>query len=334
MEAQRLHGAPSESERDSRGLSSSDSSGSSSEEETGRPSQSMKEAHARWTTTYDVALANALVQQILQGKTTKNGFSKKTWSLIRTGFNRKTGCNYTHRQIRNRKGALKMQYKVVKQLLGHPGFKWDETQHMVTAEDAVWDDYLKANPDAEKFRMLRFPAYDQFSIISGDVGAKLRLGKSTQHPSLEVRTPDDTQQSAQEQVDTDEPALAMVAVRDKDSACLARDPDSVQRCNKRQLMTPSGSGHQRRRESSSSDLAEAFFEFADALRCKTHASVPTGDPYAIGKCIKELESIKGVTDEDVFGAIDVFRDSLLREAFMTMQPQRRLRWIRTQLNMA
>ncbi|XP_043715421.1 L10-interacting MYB domain-containing protein-like [Telopea speciosissima] len=331
MEAQRRHGAPSESERDSRGLSSSDSSGFSSQDEIGRPSQSIKEPHARWTTTYDIELANALVQQILHGKTTKNGFSKKTWSLIRTGFNRKTGCNYTHQQIRNRKGALKTQYKVVKQLLGLPGFKWDETRHMVTAEDAVWDDYLKANPDAEKFRMLRFPVYDQFSIISGDVGAKLRLGKSSQPPSLEVSTPDDTRQSAQEQFDTDEPALAMVSVQDKDSAYLARDPEIIQRCNKRQLMKPSGPDHQRRRESNSSDLAEAFFEFADALRCKTHASASTGDPYAISKCIKELESIKGVTDEDVFGAIDVFKDPLLREAFLTMQPQRRLRWIRTQL---
>ncbi|XP_042489224.1 L10-interacting MYB domain-containing protein-like isoform X2 [Macadamia integrifolia] len=274
-----------------------------------------------------------MVQQVLQGKTTKNGFSKKAWAVIRTDFNRKTGCYYTQQQIRNRKGVLKMQYKNVKQLLGHPGFKWDETRHMVIAEDDVWDDYLKANPEAEKFKTLRFPAYDQLSIISGDVGAKLRLAKSSQHPSLEASTPDDTQQSAQEQADTNEPVGPLLAVQDKDSAYLASNADIIQRCNKRQSMTPSGLSHRRRKESNSNDLAEAFFECADALRCKTHASAPSGDPYAMSKCVTELESIKGITDEDVFGAIDVFRDPLLREAFMTMQPQRRLRWIRTRLNM-
>ncbi|KAF8394249.1 hypothetical protein HHK36_020456 [Tetracentron sinense] len=275
-----------------------------------------------------------MVDQILQGKTTKNGFNKQAWSQMRTEFNKKTGCDYNQNQLRNRKGVLKSQYQSVKGLLEQPGFYWDENQQMVTAEDAVWNEYLKVHPDADKFRIQPFPVYEQLCIITGDPSTNGRYAKSSQHWSLGDNTPDYTQHSVQEQADTNElPGNLPLVGQDKDSAHLDRDPDNTGNRSKRRSTAQSSSSHTRRKESVASDLAEAVFEFADALRFKTLATTPFIDPYAISKCIKELEAIKGVTDQEVFGAIDVFRDPLLREAFMTMQPQRRLRWLRTQIKL-
>nr|GEV42603.1 bifunctional nuclease 2 [Tanacetum cinerariifolium] len=43
--------------------------------------------------------------------------------------------------------SLWNQFNDVKNMLGHGGFSWDATRHMVVADDYVWETYVKAHPN-------------------------------------------------------------------------------------------------------------------------------------------------------------------------------------------
>ncbi|KAF8400520.1 hypothetical protein HHK36_013819 [Tetracentron sinense] len=45
------------------------------------------------------------------------------------------------------------------------GFGWDDTKKMVTADDSVWDEYLKSHSDARPYRTKSIPDFDSFSLI-------------------------------------------------------------------------------------------------------------------------------------------------------------------------
>ncbi|KAI3851935.1 hypothetical protein MKW98_019934 [Papaver atlanticum] len=60
------------------------------------------------------------------------------------------------------------QYLCVRGLLGHGGFEWDKTLQMVKADAHVWDDYIKAHPDARQYRVRPVPHYKDLCIVYGD----------------------------------------------------------------------------------------------------------------------------------------------------------------------
>lgn len=53
----------------------------------------------------------------------------------------------------------KKQFRILKELLAHKGFEWDEAKKMVAAENSVWNNYIKG-----KFIEL----YDEWCNIMGE----------------------------------------------------------------------------------------------------------------------------------------------------------------------
>ena len=58
-------------------------------------------------------------------------------------FNARFGFKYDIDILKNRYKTLRRQYNVIKNLLELDGFVWDDTRQMVTADDSVWQDYIK-----------------------------------------------------------------------------------------------------------------------------------------------------------------------------------------------
>ncbi|KAK8987295.1 hypothetical protein V6N11_027051 [Hibiscus sabdariffa] len=84
--------------------------------------------------------------------------------------------NLEENQIKNRYNVMKKDYGVVKTLLGHNGFGWDETRQMVVADDKVWDNYIAKHvpprASAHKKRVcydvgetIETAIYDMFSTV-------------------------------------------------------------------------------------------------------------------------------------------------------------------------
>ncbi|KAL0330883.1 UNVERIFIED_CONTAM: hypothetical protein Sangu_1633800 [Sesamum angustifolium] len=92
-----------------------------------------------------------------------------------SGSSRLASDNYTGEKLsiqiwevlKNRYKHFRKQYNDVMILLQHKGFSWDESREMVTAEDHVWDAYIKAHPDARSYRVKTVPCYHKLCVIYG-----------------------------------------------------------------------------------------------------------------------------------------------------------------------
>lgn len=82
-------------------------------------------------------------------------FSKRAWKHMSSMFNAKFKFQYEKDVLKNRHKTLRNLYRDVKNLLAQPGFSWDEKRNMVTADNHVWDEYLKV-PNFENYSINLF----------------------------------------------------------------------------------------------------------------------------------------------------------------------------------
>ncbi|KAJ4834782.1 hypothetical protein Tsubulata_002188, partial [Turnera subulata] len=72
--------------------------------------------------------------------------------------------------IESRMRTLKTHFSILYDMIagrGTSGFGWDNDRKCITAENSVWEEYLKSHLDAEPFRYKSFPFYEELSIIFG-----------------------------------------------------------------------------------------------------------------------------------------------------------------------
>ncbi|PQQ09203.1 uncharacterized protein Pyn_31348 [Prunus yedoensis var. nudiflora] len=76
---------------------------------------------------------------------------------------------------KRKKSFLKQLYKKllkyytdVRSILAIKGFYWDEKEQMIVADDDVWDNYIKALPDAHLYRKKPLLNYQDLNLIYGN----------------------------------------------------------------------------------------------------------------------------------------------------------------------
>ncbi|XP_040994352.1 L10-interacting MYB domain-containing protein-like [Juglans microcarpa x Juglans regia] len=121
-----------------------------------------------WTSEMDRCLSDILVEQVKKGNRIDGTFKAAAYRAALTALNENFGLDLTKGHIQNRLKTWKKQFGILKELLPHKGFRWDETQKMVIADNSVWNDYIKTHPDARIFRNRHIQNYDQLYIIFGD----------------------------------------------------------------------------------------------------------------------------------------------------------------------
>lgn len=84
-----------------------------------------------------------MVAHVHKGNQVGGVFSKRAWMEMISSFNEKFSFDYSLEILKNRHKTLRRQYNYIKNLLDLDGFVWDETRQMVTADDCVWQDYIK-----------------------------------------------------------------------------------------------------------------------------------------------------------------------------------------------
>lgn len=104
---------------------------------------------AEWTPSRDAHLVELFIDQHNCGRTAYNEFKNEVIRSVTLDFNKKFGLNLEENQIKNRYNVMKKDYGVVKTLLGHTGFGWDEIRQMVVADDKVWDSYIAVSSSLE-----------------------------------------------------------------------------------------------------------------------------------------------------------------------------------------
>lgn len=97
-----------------------------------------------WTPEMDRYFIELMVEQVEKGNRIDDTlFSKRAWKHMILLFNAKFKFQYEKDVLKNRHKTLRNLYKAVKNLLEQRGFSWDETRRMVTADNTVWDEYIK-----------------------------------------------------------------------------------------------------------------------------------------------------------------------------------------------
>lgn len=97
----------------------------------------------RWTEEMDRCLGEILVEQVKKGHKIDNILQREAYDTAHTALSEKFGPDLTRDHIRNRLRTWKKQYGVLKELLSHTGFEWDETRKTIIANDSMWNDYVK-----------------------------------------------------------------------------------------------------------------------------------------------------------------------------------------------
>ncbi|OVA18483.1 Myb/SANT-like domain [Macleaya cordata] len=145
---------------------------------------SIDRGRTKWTPPMDRCFIDIMLEQVHDGNKIHNSFRKKAWVEMVASFNEKSGLQLDKEVLRNRSKKLRMQYSAVKVLLDHDGFHWDDTRKMVTADSDVWDNYLKAHPEAQTFKTKTIPNYNDLCVIYGNETVNGRYNALSHNLSL------------------------------------------------------------------------------------------------------------------------------------------------------
>lgn len=96
-----------------------------------------------WHPPMDRYFIGLMLDQARSGNQIEGAFRKQAWTEMVKLFNAKFDSSFTVDVLKNRYKTLRRQYNAIKSLLRSDGFGWDDERHMVTADDNVWQDYIK-----------------------------------------------------------------------------------------------------------------------------------------------------------------------------------------------
>ncbi|KAL4637123.1 hypothetical protein ACB092_03G058000 [Castanea dentata] len=121
-----------------------------------------------WTPAMDRYFVKLLLDQLKKGNKICNTFKKQAWNDMLTLFNGKFGSKYGKTFLKHRFKKLLKYYTDVKSLLEVKGFSWDEIQQKISADDYLWDNYIKAHPDAHSYRRKTLLNFCELKLIFGN----------------------------------------------------------------------------------------------------------------------------------------------------------------------
>ncbi|KAF2601030.1 hypothetical protein F2Q68_00009668 [Brassica cretica] len=121
-----------------------------------------------WHPPMDRYFIGLMLDQARSGNQIEGAFRKQAWTEMVKLFNAKFDSSFTVDVLKNRYKTMRRQYNAIKSLLRSDGFCWDDERHMVTADDNVWQDYIKAHRDARQFMTRPIPYYKDLCVVCGD----------------------------------------------------------------------------------------------------------------------------------------------------------------------
>ena len=95
-----------------------------------------------WTTKMDHLLATTLVEQEKEGSKVDGAWKPVECAALQV-LNENLGDGLTKEHVRSRLKTWKKRFHILKELLAHKGFEWDEAKKRVAAENSVWNNYIK-----------------------------------------------------------------------------------------------------------------------------------------------------------------------------------------------
>jgi hypothetical protein len=137
-----------------------------SDEEKEIKAEKEKKPNHIWTNNQKEALLTFIIDQILLGKGTDNGNLKaEGWTCVVKKMIEQFSIKFKREQLKNQKGAIRKIYIDMSFLLKQSGFGWDPNTGMVTADEDIWDNLIKASRFTLYFNTCGFAYHCFFRLI-------------------------------------------------------------------------------------------------------------------------------------------------------------------------
>lgn len=120
-----------------------------------------------WTSAMDHYFIELMLDQLRKGNKFTERFNALAWEDMLALFNTKFVSQFDKASLKRRFKRLSKYCSDVQRLLQQKGFSWDDTQQMITADDSIWDKYIKTHPDARTYRKKRLLNFHDLSLIFG-----------------------------------------------------------------------------------------------------------------------------------------------------------------------
>ncbi|XP_010274349.1 PREDICTED: L10-interacting MYB domain-containing protein-like isoform X2 [Nelumbo nucifera] len=274
-----------------------------------------------WTMTMDHYFVELMKDQVHKGNKIGHIFKKKAWVQMIASFNENFGFQYEKDVLKNRYKNLRRQYNNIKILLGQSGFSLDETQQMVIADNCVWDDYIKAHPNARVFRNRVIPYYSDLCMIYGDTTTDIKFNHLDQGGEL------DNIVNVQSVVTPGGQHSQAMPVAQGGLMHSSRNFDTLDQQNKRRSEIPSTYQHSRKsRRCLHNDMMEALHKMAMAITSLTNKK-EIDNSFSTENVIGLLQAVPDMDEELLLDACDILEDETNAKIFLALDATLRKKWL-------
>lgn len=272
-----------------------------------------------WQPPMDRFFIDLMLEQVQKGNQIDGIFRKQSWAEMIASFNTKFGFNYDVDVLKNRYKTLRRQYNVIKNLLDLDGFLWDETRQMITADDYVWQDYIKGHTDARQFMTRPVPYYKDLCVIcdpSFDARDCLSGQGIKQHHDAEDGKLSIGFQSPVTSVSSEEQASV------KESTHLGPK-------NKRELESMSSFDHNKKLRGEDESMVNAIREMASVVSSLSDKKKNDNNSSSISieTVIEAIQALPNMDEDLVLDACDLLEDERKAKTFIALDVKLRRKWL-------
>lgn len=275
-----------------------------------------------WQPPMDRCFINLMLAHVRKGNRADGVFSKQAWMEMISSFNEKFGFDYTLEILKNRYKTLRRQYNLIRSLLDMDGFVWDEARQMVTADDCVWQDYIKGHTDARQFMTRPLPYYKDLCVICD--------------PTFDENETSLPQEFLDHQnvvgVKTESPLASktghspIASHSNEDQFSGVRELAHTGQNQKRRLDNCSGSASPKKPRGDEHGMVVALQEMATAV---SSLSTKSNDDNSISieNVIQAVQALPDMDEDLVLDACDFLEDERKAKTFLALDAKLRKKWL-------
>uniref|UniRef100_A0A2P2JI35 L10-interacting MYB domain-containing protein n=2 Tax=Rhizophora mucronata TaxID=61149 RepID=A0A2P2JI35_RHIMU len=283
-----------------------------------------------WQPPMDRYFIDLMLEQLRKGNQIDGVFRKQAWIDMITSFNAKFGFHFDVDVLKNRYKTLRRQYNVIKNLLELDGFSWDDARQMVTADDYVWQDYIKTQTVARQFMTRPIPYYKDLCMICNDQNVDESDCFSTQYLEQE----DDVQLGKFHGGSLMSPSpAASVSSEDifgdlLESASRGSEAVTADQQNKRPLEKQSNCPQHKRSRGKEEGMSCALQDVAtEVLSSPDKAKDENSNSMSIEDVVKAVQALPDMDEDLILDACDFLEDEVKAKTFMALDVKLRKKWL-------
>ncbi|RVX04394.1 L10-interacting MYB domain-containing protein [Vitis vinifera] len=297
-----------------------------------------------WRGNTEKIFIDIMVNEVNKGNMDSGTFSTNTWRMILLEVNSQGKRNFNLKQLKQKFNRLRAMHREFSDLLKHTGFGWDAETNTVHALEETWQNYIRAHPNAKRFRSKGCPNYNLLGLIFNPSTATGALHySSTQDPpnTDDEDEMDDNLEHGGVHVDVDteipddppQPEMAGgVTTRSGKSvtdSLLERKGKKESRLSQMGDALKAWVEASKARTETSRARIEALLARVDRYKSGTSSEATSGGTtdFSITRCMAALQTIELLDNDKYLKAVEKFTMPEWREIFMNMPDERKMAWL-------